>query len=206
MSDWPERLTLSLSNLFFLAPMVMLWRQPRKQVIAEIFFLCAITITSTFYHLCDNGSKETKVCILPWSYLYLFDFVLSYQMAYLVFFYDLNIEPIIKYIALVLSLTINIMFMFVPKEIAFFNYITLVLIGSLSVYIRYKYYKLRDLNLQYLLIALVYVFAATIVKNISPSEYKHYWVFHSLWHVLISFAIMFSFNIEKESIRNLEDG
>lgn len=198
-----QRICLTVSNLMFLLPWIVIVRSKNRQTMWLECSLLLWTMTFSFlYHLCDSTPSCFQVCTLSWTTLHDADFILSYQLlATLAWFSnDASLTPF-KYLHSAVALLANYYVIRIlglanlPSETCFI--MAWVLMGImpsvlLRLHIYVQKYGWRQLYLQHRkkrLLALVLLSSAVICKLIASAS--DYWLLHSLWHIFVASGLYF---------------
>jgi len=184
-----------------------------QKFVIEFSVYITTMIVSMLYHACDGVDDCTTYCISDWENLYHLDFIFSYlTLCTLIVSLIDRRTSLFKFLtnglfAIVISVYIT---QYKDAEESLYNNIfyasiaignILIIIGKL-IYL--KYYKLLSHEFLFhfdcidFISGVICLALGLFFKVMSDSHY--YYLFHSLWHIFIMFAIMFCIEIYDKSV------
>ncbi len=215
-SEMLKRMFLALSNLAIIPSILYcVWLNPTN-LFMEIVIFSSLNMVSTFTHMCANNAPPCPdVCIMRNSILVYMDFTFSFHIIPTLVLYNvkpLNLPPQIKGGLHIFSLFINGILAFYfrqdDKLDVYFTITGIFVISVLLFRVLYLYqnkrlaeYITNHCNWSSLAISVIFAIAGISCKIIGDTNSHPYWLFHSLWHLLIMTSIFFTLNIWDNRIK-----
>ncbi|XP_006873894.1 PREDICTED: transmembrane protein 8A [Chrysochloris asiatica] len=187
-------LLLTLSNLMFLAPIVV---SVQRTFLVEASVYAYTMFFSTFYHACDQPG-EAVLCILNYDTLQYCDFLGSVVSIWVTILCMARLKPVLKYVLFLLGTLVIAMSLQLDRRGAW-NMMgpclfALVVMVSMWVYRcgrrrhcyptswqRWAFYLLPGISMATMAVA-IYTFMMTS---------DNYYYTHSLWHMLVAGSAAF---------------